>query len=332
MDKLNHRDRIQAIIEGQRPDRFAASFWRHFFHKEHYAEGTAEAMIDFQKHFDWDLVKINPRADYHVQDWGVELRYSHDEFKKHIKVDLPVKAPDDWSRIEPLELDTPTLAEHLKVISLVRKGVGREVPVLMTLFTPLSVAGRMVKERQTLVDHIRQRPESVHEALENITITLTRFAEEARNAGADGLFYATTHWASSDMLSWEEYQEFGLKYDLPPVQVTGDDALNLLHVCASNNYLEKLVEQDHNCRLLNWDSSDPTNIPLDKAEETVTDMALVGGVDDTGWLQHSESNEIANQMKNIRKDHDPSRVIIGPGCSIPPETPNANIEEIRKGL
>jgi uroporphyrinogen decarboxylase len=332
MEKLNHRDRIQAVIEGERPDRFAASFWRHFFHKEHYAEGTAEAMIDFQKHFDWDFVKINPRADYHVQDWGVELRYSHDEFKKHAKVDFPVKAPDDWTRIQALPLDSPALAEHLKVISLIRKGVGREVPILMTLFTPLSVAGRMVKEQQTLIDHIRQRPESVHHALENIKDTLIRFAEEARNAGADGLFYATTQWASSDMLSWAEYREFGLKYDLAPVQATGGDALNLLHVCASNNFLQELVEQDHNCRLLNWDTSDPTNMPLDKAEESITSMALVGGVDHKGWLQHSDPGEIEGQMQNLRKAHNPARVIIGPGCSLPPETPIANLEQVRKGL
>jgi len=71
MDKYSHRDRLEMILAGEKPDRFAASFWRHFFHMEHHAEGTAEAMVSFQKRFDWDFIKINPRADYHVEDRGL---------------------------------------------------------------------------------------------------------------------------------------------------------------------------------------------------------------------------------------------------------------------
>ncbi len=78
MTKLSHRERIQMILAGQKPDRFAVSFWRHFFHKESTAEGLAEAMVGFQKQFDWDFMKINPRADYHIEDWGFRQEYSRD--------------------------------------------------------------------------------------------------------------------------------------------------------------------------------------------------------------------------------------------------------------
>ena len=84
-DKYSHRERLQHVLNGQEPDRFAASFWRHFYHKEHFAEGTAEAMLDFQKRFDWDFMKINPRADYHIEGWGFRQKYSHDELVKHTK-------------------------------------------------------------------------------------------------------------------------------------------------------------------------------------------------------------------------------------------------------
>ena len=84
-EKYSHLERIQMIIAGERPDRHAASCWRHFFHMEHHAEGTAEAMLGFQKEFDWDFMKINPRADYHIEDWGLTQAWSHDEYKKHAK-------------------------------------------------------------------------------------------------------------------------------------------------------------------------------------------------------------------------------------------------------
>jgi uroporphyrinogen decarboxylase len=332
MDKYSHRERLQLILAGEQPDRFAVSFWRHFYHMEHHAEGTAEAMLAFQKRFDWDFIKINPRAEYHVEDWGLQLEWSHDEFTKHKKLRYPVTTVDDWNRIEPLKLSAPVLAEHLHVVSLVHKGVGKEVPILMTVFTPLSIAGRMVPQQQTLVEHLRRHPDKVEQALRAITETFKEYVTELRNAGADGIFYATTHWASGDLLTWEEYRRFGVPYDLEVVKATEEDAINLLHVCASHNYLKELAEIDYHCRLYNWDSDDPTNLPLDRAYDLLKGKALVGGVDQRGWLLKSSADEVGAQIEKLKAKHDPSRLIIGPGCSIPPETPMENLQAIRDRL
>ena len=61
-DKLSHRERIEAIMRGETPDRPAISLWRHFYHLESTAKGLAEAMLEYQKKYDWDFMKINPRA------------------------------------------------------------------------------------------------------------------------------------------------------------------------------------------------------------------------------------------------------------------------------
>ncbi len=331
-DKYSHRERIEAILAGDKPDRFAASFWRHFFHMEHHAEGTAEAMIGFQKKFDWDFVKINPRADYHTEDWGLKQTWSHDEFKKHTKTAFPINRIDDWDKIRVLPPTAPVLAEHLKVISKIRKGLGKEVPILMTVFTPLAIAGRMVENREMLVDHLRAEPERIHRALRSITDTFKTYAAEVRNAGADGLFFATTQWASRDMITWDEYQEFGVPYDVEVVTAADRDALNLFHICASENYLKELAAIDYKSRLYNWDSDDPTNPPLDKAYDLLPGKALVGGVDHNGWLLHSSADEVVNQIKKLKAAHDPSRLIIGPGCAVPPEVKFDNFRAIREHL
>jgi uroporphyrinogen decarboxylase len=332
MDKLSHRERILTILSGQKPDRFAASFWRHFFHLEHDANGTSEAMLVFQKRFDWDFMKINPRADYHIEGWGFKQEFSRSEFEKHTKQVFPIKTEDDWLNIKPLPLSSLALAEHLKVVSIIRKRSDRELPILMTVFTPLSIAGRMVAEHQTFLDHLHAAPDKVLSAIEAITVTFVKFAEELRNAGADGLFFATTHWASSDMLTWEEYQRFGVPYDLRVIRAAGEDALNLLHVCSTNCYLKQLADIDYPARMINWDSFHPTNPPLDKAYDLLPGKTLVGGVDHNGWLPNSTPGEIAAAIDDIRKKHDSARVIIGPGCAIPPETPMENLRAIRDRL
>ncbi len=331
-EKYNHRERLQIIIAGEKPDRYAASFWRHFFHMEHHAEGTAEAMIGFQKRFEWDFIKINPRADYHVEDWGLTQQWSHDEFKKHVKSNFPVKSIDDWNKISVKPLSSPVLDEHLDVVSRVRKGVGTDVPILMTLFTPLAIAGRMVEDRNELVQHLREDPKKVHSALRAITDTFVPFVTELRNAGADGIFLATTQWASSDLITFDEYKEFGLPYDRELAVATAEDPINLYHICGENNYLKELASEDMRCSLYNWDSHHPTNCPIDKAYDLLKPHTIVGGVDQHGWLLRSKPDEVLDQLKKLKERNDPSQLIIGPGCSVPPEVPMVNFEAIRENL
>jgi len=333
MEKYSHRERLQMIIAGETPDRYAASFWRHFFHMEHTAEGTVEAMLAYQKEFDWDFMKLNTRADYHQEDWGFEQEWSHDEFKKHAKTRFPITDIDDWAKLTPNEPTAPSLAEHLKVVSMIRKKSDPELPILMTLFTPLAIAGRMVKDRQVLVEHLRQAPEKVEKGLRAITDTFVKYASELRNAGADGLFFATLQWASSDLLTWEEYQRFGVPYDLEVVRAAESDAMNLLHVCAGYNYLKELSGiKEYNASMYNWDACDPTNLPLDQAYDALQGKAFVGGIDQTGWLLRSDAEEVAYLTDVLKDKHQKNRLIIGPGCVVEPETPSENLHIIRERL
>jgi uroporphyrinogen decarboxylase len=329
MSKLSHRERLLTILAGERPDRHAASFWRHFYHMENNAEGTAEAMLWFQREYDWDFMKINPRADYHIEDWGLEQTWSKHEFEKHRKTKFPITKIEDWENIQPLPLSSPVLAEHLQVVSLIRKRSDRELPLLMTVFTPLAIAGRMVEHNETLAEHLREAPELVESALRAITETFMRFVSELRSAGADGIFFATTQWASADFLTWQQYERFGLPFDLPVINAAGDDAINLLHVCHSSCYLRELSSRPYPAKMINWNSFDPTNLPLDKAGSALPKHHHVGGVDHTGWLLRSTPDEIEYLIDKLKDEYSADRLIIGPGCSIEPKTPKENLRAIR---
>lgn len=331
-EKLTHRERIETILAGEMPDRYAASFWRHYFHLENSAEGTVAAMLDFQNKFDWDFIKINPRADYHVQDWGLRLEYSTDEFTKHAKLAFPILSPDHWSRIEPLPTSAPSLAEHLEVVRRLRKEVGADLPLLMTVFTPLSLAGRMLPDRDILISHIRQHPDLVHSALEAITETFSRYVEELRNAGADGIFYATTHWASADKLTFDEYEQFGLPYDLRVIGASGEDAINVLHVCGANNFLAQLAPYDYLCAIYNWDSDHPSNCSLEQGRDLLDFRTLMGGFPYNETLVGLSTEEVNQRTDWLQDKFSPAELIIGPGCAIPPETPEALLQAIRSRL
>jgi len=329
-DKLSHRERIEAIMRGETPDRPAISLWRHFYHLESTAKGLAEAMLEYQKKYDWDFMKINPRASYHVEDWGNKLEWSIREFDKHRKVKFAIESIEDWEKIEVLSPAAPVLTEHLNAVRLIRKGSGKELPLLMTVFTPLSIAGDLVAREKMLLEHLAQDPQRVIRALENITVTFEHYVTEIRNAGADGIFLATTEWATSEMMTYSQYAEYARPLDLRILNATGTDALNLLHVCRGNNYLKEL--SDYPVQLVNWDASDPTNLPIDRGVEFLKDKIAVGGIDQTGWLWYATPGEIAEEMSKIKEQMTGRRFIFGPGCTYDPQVPDKNIRAVRAAV
>ena len=329
-NKYSHRERLEMILAGQRPDRAAASIWRHFYHREATGEMLVEAMLAYQQEYDWDFMKINPRASYHVEDWGNTLEWSTDELLNHRKLEFAVKTYDDWNKIDSLPPTSPVLGDHLRAIGAIRRRVGAELPLFMTVFSPLSVARYLVGDNEKLLHHLKAVPDRLLGALDRITETFERYAAEIRNAGADGLFFATTHWASATMLSRDEYEKFGRPFDLRVIRAAGGDALNLLHVCAGRNYLMELI--DYPARLVNWDMHDPTNIPLDKGFDLAGDKVVVGGLDNNGWLRHSRPDEIRHEIARIKETTSGNKFIFGPGCTIRPDIPPENIRAVRDSL
>ncbi len=329
-DRYSHRERVQMIMAGEKPDRFAASAWRHFYHKESTAEGLAEAMLDFQKRFDWDFMKINPRASYHAEDWGNKYDWSNDEFKKHRNIHFAVNSTTDWDTIDVLPAGTPVLTEHLKAIEIIKKSSDPELPLLMTVFNPLGIARYLAGGIDKILEYINSEPQRVSTALENITVTFERYVTEIRNAGADGIFFATLEWGSADLLTYDQYEKFGRRYDLRILNATGNNSLNILHVCGSNNYLKQL--SDYPVKLFNWDACDPTNVNIERCFEFLENKTIIGGLDHKGWLWHGKPSEIAVEMGKIKEKMAGKRFIFGPGCSIDAKIPFENLDAVRRNL
>ena len=90
------RERVKAALAGEPVDRPPVSMWRHFYDLETTAEDLAEAMLGFQRQCDWDFMKVNPRAQYHVEDWGATFRYTGDPYTGPTATHVPVASPGDW--------------------------------------------------------------------------------------------------------------------------------------------------------------------------------------------------------------------------------------------
>ena len=327
MTKLSHKERILSLIKHEPIDRTPISFWRHFYHKERTAQELAEAMLDYQKMFDWDLMKVNPRAAYHVQDWGAVLKFSDDEFTKTQTVDYPVKKTSDWEKLKILKPTQGALGEQLQALSLIKKGLRDSVHFVETVFTPLSIAGDLLEDDKMLIRDLRENPKIIHQVLEIITTTFEKFVVEILNTGASGIFLATTQWASSNYITKDEYLEFGKPYDLRILKAASEAELNVLHVCEPNNFLELFT--DYPAHIVNWDAADPTNLNL-KDGAKLAGKVVMGGIDHKLTLINGKPEQIVSQARRIREEMQGLKWILAPGCTYEPTAPEANLKALRE--
>jgi uroporphyrinogen decarboxylase len=328
MERMNKRERVTAALRGVAVDRPPISFWRHFFEKETSAAGLAEAMLGFQRTYDWDFMKVNPRACYHAEPWGCRFQFSGQPHIEPKLLEAAVKTPEDWRKVTALPPNAGALGEQLEALRLIKEGLRGEVPFVETVFTPLSVAGRLVGSDDVMREHLRRYPERVHEALEAITTTFEGFAKACLDAGVDGLFFATTGWATYDRLTDAEYEEFGRPYDLRVLQAVQGAPFNILHVCRSHNMLWKLM--DYPAHAVNWATADATNPKLGEVWRQ-SHRAVIGGVDHLGTLRQGAPEAVRGEVKGAVEQ---TRIglFVGPGCSISPQTPEANLRAARQAV
>ncbi len=287
-----------------------SSFWGHFYKAEQHWETLLEATIEFQKKFRWDFVKINPSSTFFVEDWG--NRYEKYDDQRSRMVSHAIKNAGDFIRLERLEPESGLRGEHLKLI----RGLAAElpdVPLIMTLFNPLSYARRLCGTSENLLTMIENSPDKVEKGLEIISSSIAEYGKACLEAGCQGFFYATTEWGSLDLMSPEEYARYGSPADLQILNAIRDRSLFLiLHVCQSNNRLKNLL--NYPVDAFSWDWRDTTNPTLDEIQK-VTSKILIGGISHTLLEDQANYERVKRELEEFQ-DECSGRCILAPGCTI----------------
>ena len=324
--EMTHWERVRAVLRRDVVDRPPISAWRHFYRQENSPHGLAQAMLDFQRRYDWDFMKVNPRASYYSEDWGVRMRYSRSDFQAPRVIDWPIKSAGDWRRIEPLDIHQGVLGEQLQALSIVSEALDGKLPFIMTLFTPLSIAGQLAGSEMAMKMELREHPDEVHEALHVITESCIQFAKKCVMTGASGLFFDTTRWSSYDLLDDEQYADFGRAYDLPLLKAVPNAEFHLLHICGSNNMLTSLA--DYPVAAFNWDAQDETNLWL-KEGEKITGKTVVGGIPHRQLLEEGSAEQLEEEVLWTLDAMDSSSWMVGPGCTVSSKTPAGHLRVLR---
>ncbi len=324
LDKMNKRQRIDAALRNQPVDRPPVALWRHFYECEQSAEDLAGAMLAFHKKYDWDWMKVNPRASYHGEGWGLQTHYPSPD-SKPLVTRFPVQSASDFGKLRALSVSEGALGEQIEALERIGEALGGDTYFLETVFNPLSVAADLVGDSHAFLQIMQQDPQALRDALEVITETFVLFARETLKTGADGLFFATTEWASKDLLNEEQWAEWARPYDLRVLAAVQDAPFNVLHVCKQNNLLFSLA--DYPVHAISWAVGSPGN-PTLREVQLNTDKTVIGGFKNE-TLRDTNPAHILSEARLAREQTGGRRWILGPACSIAVDTPEENVRAAR---
>ncbi|MGE5140259.1 MAG: uroporphyrinogen decarboxylase family protein [Rudaea sp.] len=323
---MNKRERIHAAIHREPVDRPPIALWRHFPKDDLNSEAFARRVVDFQNRYDFDLVKVTPAAGYMDEMYGAALEDAGNREGTRTHVTRTVKRWEDWSTIRELHADNPVFQRERESLRLIRRALGDDVPILQTIFSPLSTARNLAGDR--LHDDLHKHPADVKHALEHLACTILNFAFDSLKAGADAIFFAT-QVATRDFLPEPESKAFGQAYNLTLLnELRGKANFVLLHAHGENIYFDHLAQ--YPVQIMNWhDRLTPPTLAEGKKK---FHGAVAGGIDEWNVLARGTPEQVHAQVRDAIHETDGIGLLVAPGCVIPIDTPRENIRAAREAV
>jgi uroporphyrinogen decarboxylase len=322
MQPMDHWHRVEAAMRGEATDRPPVALWRHFPEDDLDPGKLAAHTLAWQDRWQFDLVKFMPSGMYGVEDWGAVTAYRGLANGAREVIKPAVTRTEDWLRLPDLDVRKGVYGQQNEALRAAAKALGGKVPILQTVFSPITTARKLSTDR--LYADMRRSPAALERALGIITDVTIRFALDALDAGAHGVFLATQQ-ATFRLLSAQEYERFGRAYDLAIFEaLRGKARLNMLHAHGEDIMFDLLCA--YPVGMLNWHDR-VTEPDLGHAASRYPGL-LVGGLNENGNLLAGDERAIEAEVRDALAQTGGRRLMIGPGCVVPVAATDASIRAV----
>lgn len=308
---MNKNEKIRKLLEGEFTGEVPFSFWTHFPDIDRNPKQIAQATYDLYQQFDLDLIKTMNNGMYATEDYGAIIDYSEIKNGGIAKIlETPIKNYFDWKNLPELTIfSAPAIQRELEYLKRIVELVDGEVPILMTIFSPLTTADKLSQGK--ILEHIRQDSEGyLRSALDKIATLTAEIAKEAIKLGASGVYFAS-QMASYDKLSAKDYLIYGKPYDLKVLEGSEGGWVNAIHVHGSNIMFDIL--RDYPVQLFNWHIWE--SLPEPKEAQFYTGKVIMGGLNRMD-VTHNKFNELHHQIYRVITETNGKGLILTPGCVI----------------
>jgi uroporphyrinogen decarboxylase len=325
---MNKRERLEKAINGEAVDRVPVALWRHFPGDDQRSADLARSVIEFQKTYDWDFVKVTPANNASVTDYGLqdEWRGNVDGTREVTK--RVIKKSLDWTELRSLDPSRGELAKHLESLRMINDGLAdSDVPIIATVFSPLTQAKHLAGNT-LLLRHLRTYPDRLKSALNVLTENTLRFIDALKRLSISGVFYAVQH-ASYDVLSEDEYRNFGVPYDMKILESLSPKWwFNVMHLHGQTPMFK--LCGNYPVQVVNWhDRETEPDLAIGK---TLVRGAVCGGLSQWDDLHQSTPAALRETIREAINKTNGRRFILSTGCVSLVTTPLSNLRTVRQSV
>ena len=327
---MTKADRIRAMVEHRPVDRIGISGWVHMPMVDRNVKDFTKATIDFTDNMGWDFIKLMSNGHYFAEAYGAQIRWRNDpkEWSGQV-LKYPIKSAEDAAGLPVIDpKENPVFQREIQLAKNVIQHYQGEIPVLATIFTPLTWFQEMTSScnpgpvLQMLADHKKE----VHQALDALLQTNLLLLDQFMDAGIDGIFLST-QFGTADLLNKELREEFCRPYDMALLNHIKERTwFNMMHV----HYCENLVMEefmDYPVQAYNWENCtacrDMEKLTSIRQVREMTDRIIIGGIDQHNDFHNSDNDREAIKDTLRRRLHTAMEecgdynFIFAPGCALP---------------
>lgn len=308
---LNHKQGVVPV-----------SFWHHF---------SAQSGIDLDgyKHPDIMVNNVAKTKEFVEQIKPDFVKLMSDGLFNY-DFNQPVDHPKTiYEGIQPIPDDHVWLTETAKLVHNQKQVIGDRLG-FYNIFSPTTVLKWALSKKpdgkhdkttadRLLADAIVNDRESVKKALAVITQDVTKQAETAIKAGADGIYYSTQA-IQDPRIDHDLFKEFVEENDRKIIRdVNKLSDTNILHICGNGGAHSDLHWfKDYENSVINW-ATDVEKTPLEEGKKIFQGKAVLGGLGNTvnDVLYKGDKERITKAVQEIIKNAGTDKVIIGANCTVP---------------
>ena len=294
---MNKIERLQAVLQGGRPDKIPAGFWYH------YDDSLSPAQM----------------AEEHVKTFretGVDVYKLMQDYYQIIDAD--VKTPEDWKRVKFPGRSSPVYQKLLEVLQRILDKTGHDAMIFQTMFGPLKTAVQNYGY-DLVMAHAKEAPDVVAEAVLRIGEAQKEWAAGFIEAGADGLFYSG-QFSEPGRFTREAFEKLVLAGDRMVLEAAEEHgAKNILHICGEPDYGYRSQPEwytSYSFAIVNWSVKD-TGLSLQEGRRLFGGKPVLGGMNNRGNILNGSAESIQREVEEVLSGVDTlDGYMLGADCTI----------------
>lgn len=309
---MNKRERVIAVIKGEKPDHIPSGFSLHFPRKEKNVEEDVRFHLDFFRKTDTDIIKI--MNENLVPDFG------------------PIQRPEDWEKIPNLKLSDGFMQNQLELTKRILDQADGEAFSLGTLHGICASAIHPIESRygyeavrRMQAAHIRENKKPVLEAWKRIADCMAQLAQKYIELGVDGVYYAGLG-GEKRYFTDEEFAECIEPFDKQILQAVKEaGGYVFLHICKDGLNMQRYASYKELCDVVNWGIYEAP-FSIEEGRKLFEGKAVMGGLANrSGVMVEGTIDELKAAVKRLVEEQGEKGFILGADCTLPTEIPYERI-------